>query len=330
MSYYPEIRLRRLRRTPAIRELVAETHLRPSQLVYPFFLVEGRNQRQAIASMPGIFQQSVDNALIEMDQCLKLGIKAVMLFGVPDEKDPQGTSAFESYGVVQQATRQIKENFGQDLVVMTDTCLCEYTNHGHCGIVMEGQVLNDPSVETLAQVAVSQAQAGADIVCPSDMMDGRVAVIREALDEAGLTDTAIMSYAVKYASSLYAPFRDAAESAPSFGDRRSYQMDYRNRREAMQEVEQDDLEGADILMVKPALGYLDIIARIRGEYTEFKTPIAAYNVSGEYSMLKAAAQNGWIDERQVVMELLTGICRAGADIIVTYHALDAARWLKEA
>lgn len=322
---FPAVRPRRLRRTTAIRELVAETRLHPSDLIYPFFLVEGLNKRLAIPSMPGIYQQSVDNALIEIDQCLKSGIKAIMLFGIPEEKDPQATSAFISHGVVQQATRKIKDTFGQDVLVMTDTCLCEYTSHGHCGIVMEGQVLNDPSIETLARTAVSQAEAGADVVCPSDMMDGRVQAIRWALDDAGFSEVAILSYAVKYASSLYSPFRDAAESAPSFGDRKTYQMDFRNSREALVEVEQDILEGADMLMVKPALGYLDVVCRVR---KEVDLPVVAYNVSGEYSMIKAAAQNGWIDEQKAVLELLTGIRRAGADMIVTYHALEAARWLQ--
>jgi porphobilinogen synthase len=321
---FPTTRLRRLRRTPALRDLIAETSLAPADLIYPFFLLEGRNQRREIPSMPGIFQQSADNALIEIDKAMKLGIKAIMLFGIPEEKDPQATSAYLPHGVVQQATRTIKETFGQDLVVMSDTCLCEYTNHGHCGIVLEGQVINDPSIETLAKVAVSQAEAGADMVCPSDMMDGRVQTIRWALDEAGYTDTAILSYAVKYASSLYAPFRDAAQSAPGFGDRRSYQMDFRNAREGYQEVEQDILEGADMVMIKPAMGYLDMVQRIR---QEISLPMVCYNVSGEYSMVKAAAERGWIDEKNVVIEILTGIKRAGADLIVTYHALDVAEWL---
>jgi porphobilinogen synthase len=321
---FPAVRLRRMRRTPAIRELVAETNLKPADLVYPFFLLEGRNKLEPIASMPGIHQQSVDNALIEIDQCLKNGIKAIMLFGVPEEKDPQATGAFMEFSVVQQATRKIKETFGSDVVVMTDTCLCEYTSHGHCGIVMDGQVINDPTIDVLSLTAVSQAEAGADMVCPSDMMDGRVQSIRWALDDAGYSDVAILAYAVKYASALYAPFRDAAESAPAFGDRRSYQMDPRNAREALLEIEQDILEGADMLMVKPALGYLDILQQVRQETA---LPLVAYNVSGEYSMVKAAAQNGWIDEKKVVTELLTGIKRAGADLIVTYHARDAAGWL---
>ncbi len=323
---FPALRLRRLRKNPAIREMVAETHLKPADFIYPFFLLDGRNKREAIVSMPGIYQQSVDNALIEIDQALKLGIKAIMLFGVPEEKDPQGSSAYLQNGVVQNAVQEIKKTFGTDVVVMADTCLCEYTSHGHCGIVMDGHVVNDPSVEALARAAVSQAEAGADFVCPSDMMDGRIQTIRWALDDAGFQDTAIMAYAVKYASSLYAPFRDAAESTPAFGDRRSYQMDFRNWREAIREAEQDLMEGADMLMVKPALAYLDVLHRVR---EETDLPLVAYNVSGEYSMVKAAAQNGWIDEQKVVLECLTGIKRAGADLIVTYHALEAARWLKQ-
>lgn len=321
---FPFVRLRRLRKTPALRQLVAETTLQASDLIYPVFVTEGRNQRHAIASMPGIYQQSVDNLLIEADQALKLGIKALMLFGVPQEKDPQATSAHDASGPVQQATQKLKETFGQDLVVMTDACLCEYTTHGHCGIVLEGQVVNDPSVDVLALAAVSQAQAGADVICPSDMMDGRVQTIRWALDEAGFEDVPILSYASKYASAFYAPFRDAAQSAPSFGDRKTYQMDPRNAREALAEIEQDLLEGADMLMLKPALGYLDIVAKAR-ELTN--VPLVVYNVSGEYAMVKAAAQAGWLDEETVVLELLTGMRRAGADLIVTYHALDAARWL---
>lgn len=276
--------------------------------------------------MPGVYQRSLENALIEVDKALKAGIRSVMLFAVPEEKDSQGTSACDSDGIIQRAIRDIKKSFGQDIVVMADTCLCEYTNHGHCGVVMDGVILNDPTVELLAKIAVSQAEAGADVICPSDMMDGRVQTIRWALDDAGLSDTAIMSYAVKYASSMYAPFRDAAASRPAFGDRRSYQMDFRNSREALRELEQDTLEGADLLMVKPALGYLDILQQARQEWN---LPLVAYNVSGEYSMVKAAALNGWIDEKSVVLELLTGIKRAGADLIATYHALDAAKWLQE-
>jgi len=288
------------------------------------FVVEGRNQRRPIASMPGIFQQSVDNMLIEAHEALKLGVKSLMLFGIPDEKDPEASHAYFEDGVIQRAIRELKANFGPDVVVMADTCLCEYTSHGHCGMILDGQVVNDPSVEVLALAAISQAQAGADMVCPSDMMDGRVQAIRWALDDAGFEDLPIMSYAVKYASALYAPFRDAAASAPAFGDRKSYQMDPRNRREALLEAEQDVIEGADILMIKPALGALDIVRDVRELVSH---PIAVYNVSGEYSMVKAAAQAGFIDERKVVLELLTGMRRAGADILVTYHALDVARWL---
>ena len=321
---FPSVRLRRLRRTPALRELVAETRVHASDLVYPLFIVEGQHQRRAVASMPGIYQQSLDNALIEIDQALKLGIRAIMLFGVPEEKDPAGTSAYDPKGPVQEAIRKIKATFGHDIVVMADTCLCEYTQHGHCGIVMDGRVVNDPTLETLSRVAVSQAEAGADMVCPSDMMDGRVQSIRWALDDAGWEDTAILSYAAKYASAFYAPFREAADSAPTFGDRRAYQMDVRNAREALMEVEQDLLEGADMIMVKPAMAYLDILYRIR---SVVDLPIAAYSVSGEYSLIKAAAQQGWVDEQAIVLEQLTGIKRAGADLIVTYHALQAAQWL---
>jgi porphobilinogen synthase len=321
---FPHTRLRRLRRTPALREIVAETTLEPRRLVYPLFIAEGRNRRDPIAAMPGIYRQSVENALIEADTALKLGIRAVMLFGIPDEKDPEASSASMPNGVVQVAIQEMKRHFGDDLVVMADTCLCEYTSHGHCGMVMDGRVLNDPSIERLAQVAVSQAQAGADIICPSDMMDGRVQTIRWALDDAGFDDTVILAYAAKYASSLYGPFREAVASAPSFGDRRSYQMDTRNQREALLEIDQDILEGADMIMLKPALGSLDILCHARERVEQ---PLVAYHVSGEYSMIKAAAQQGWIDEQGVVLELLTTIRRAGADLIVTYYALDAARWL---
>lgn len=276
--------------------------------------------------MPGIFQQSVDNALIEIDQALQNGVRSVILFGIPEEKDQEATSAWDEYGVIQRAIREIKKHFGQDLMVIADTCLCEYMAHGHCGIVLDGKILNDPTLEVLARVAVSQAQAGADIIAPSDMMDGRVMLIRDALDEAGFDDMPIMSYSAKYASGFYSPFRDAAESAPAFGDRRSYQMDPRNRREALEEVAHDMSEGADIIMVKPAMTYLDIISQVR---QTINVPLAAYSVSGEYSMIKAAAQNGWIDERAIVMETLTGIRRAGADIIITYHAIQAAKWMKE-
>jgi porphobilinogen synthase len=276
--------------------------------------------------MPGIFQQSAENALIEIDQALKLGIRTILLFGIPEEKDQEGFSAWDDHGVIQRAIRTIKKQFGNDIVVIADTCLCEYMTHGHCGLIMEGKVLNDPTLEILGRVAVSQAEAGADIIAPSDMMDGRVIWIRNALDEAGLDDIPIMSYAAKYASSLYSPFRDAAQSTPAFGDRKTYQMDPRNSREALEEVSQDIVEGADMVMVKPAMAYLDILHQVR---QLVNVPVAAYSVSGEYSMIKAAAQQGWIDEKAVVLETLTGIRRAGADILITYHAIEAARWLVE-
>jgi len=304
--------------------MVAETRLAASDLVMPFFITTGRHQRRDIPSMPGIYQQSADNLLIEADRCLKLGIKSVMLFGLPEEKDPQATSAFDEKGVVQEATRLLKQNFGTDLVVMTDTCLCEYTTHGHCGLVMDSGIVNDPTLDVLSQTAVSQAAAGADVVCPSDMMDGRVQSIRWALDDAGFTQTVIMAYSAKYASAMYAPFRDAAASTPAFGDRRTYQMDPKNRREALLEVEQDVLEGADIIMLKPALGYLDIVREVRDLIAQ---PIAVYNVSGEYAMVKAAVAQGWLDESKIVPELLTGMKRAGADLIVTYHAMEAVAWI---
>jgi porphobilinogen synthase len=323
---FPAVRLRRLRRNEVLRNLVAETTLDPSRLVYPIFISDQKNVRIPIPSMPGIFQFSIDNALIEIGQALQAGVKSIILFGIPEEKDQEASSGWDEQGVIQRAIRQIKKHFGDDLFVIADTCLCEYMSHGHCGIVMEGKVLNDPSIEVLSRVAVSQALAGADMVAPSDMMDGRVFAIRDSLDEAGLDHVPIMAYSAKYASSFYAPFRDAAESAPAFGDRRSYQMDPRNGREALEEVSLDLDEGADIVMVKPALSYLDIISQVR---QMVNVPVAAYSVSGEYSMIKAAAQAGWIDEKQVVLETLTSIRRAGADIIISYYAVEAAKWLKQ-
>lgn len=322
---FPVIRKRRLRKTPLLRDAVAETRLDVQDLIYPLFVNDERGSRKPVESMPGIYQQSIDNMLIEAGQALELGIRAVLLFGIPSEKDQEGSSAWFEDGVTQRAIRALKEQFGSDLMVIADTCMCEYTSHGHCGILLDGKVLNDPTLDVLARTAVSQAQAGADIIAPSDMMDGRVAWIRDALDDAGYDDTPIMAYSAKYASALYAPFRDAAESTPAFGDRRGYQMDARNALEALDEVDLDVREGADMIMVKPALPYLDIIRRVR---ERVNLPVVAYNVSGEYGMVKAAALNGWIDERSVVLELLTGIRRAGADLIITYHALDAARWLK--
>ena len=309
-------RLRRLRRTPAIRELIRETRLATEDLVYPLFVCEGKSVRQEVPSMPGVFQLSVDAALQEASAAQREGIRAVLLFGVPLHKD-------DSKAPVQSAVRAIKEKF-PDLLVITDVCLCSYTSHGHCGIVEENEVMNDPTVVQLALTAISHAQAGADIVAPSDMMDGRVSVIRESLDEAGFSNTAIMSYAAKYCSAYYGPFRDAANSSPSFGDRQTYQMDPANAEEALREVALDLEEGADIVMIKPALHYLDVISRIKDE---FACPTAAYHVSGEYAMLKAAAQNGWIDENKAMIECLTSIKRAGADIIISYYAREAAKTL---
>jgi porphobilinogen synthase len=324
---FPVTRKRRLRKTPQLRNLVAETLLRPEHLIYPLFINdEAVSNRQSIASMPGIFQQSIDNAVIEAGQALELGVKSVLVFGIPSEKDQEGSGAWFEEGIAQRAIRALKAQFGQDLIVIADTCLCEYTSHGHCGILMEGRVLNDPTLDLLCRTAVSQAEAGADIIAPSDMMDGRVGYIRDSLDDAGFDDIPILSYAAKYATALYAPFREAADSAPVSGDRRAYQMDIRNAREALEEVDLDVREGADMLMVKPALLCLDIIRQVRDE---FNLPLVAYNVSGEYGMVKAAAENGWIDERSVVLELLTSIRRAGADLIISYHALDAARWLQD-
>lgn len=320
----PDVRMRRLRSKAPLRAMIRETHLRLEQLIYPFFIVEGKGIKTSIKSMPGIHQQSIDEMLKEAQEVVALGIKSVLLFGIPATKDAEATGAWHSQGIVQKATRELKKHF-PELIVVADTCLCEYMDHGHCGLVHEGKILNDPSLEILARAAVSQAEAGADIIAPSDMMDGRIAAIRAALDANGYENIPIMAYSAKFASALYGPFREAAESAPQFGDRTSYQMDPANAREAMREIELDIEEGADIVMVKPAMPYLDLISEAR--YIT-KLPVAAYNVSGEYSMVKAAAANGWIDEKRVVMELLTGIVRAGADLIITYHAKDAAEWLK--
>jgi porphobilinogen synthase len=316
-------RLRRLRRTPAIRDLIRETRLAKEDLVYPLFVCEGKNVRQEVASMPGVFQLSVDAVLQEASAAQSEGIRAVLLFGVPLHKDEMGSSALDSKAPVQSAVRAIKEKL-PDLLVITDVCLCAYTLHGHCGIVEDNEIMNDPTVTQLALTAVSHAQAGADIVAPSDMMDGRVSAIRESLDEAGFSNTAIMSYAAKYCSAYYGPFRDAANSSPSFGDRRTHQMDPANTEEALREVALDLEEGADIVMIKPALHYLDVISRIKDE---FACPTAGYHVSGEYAMLKAAAQNGWIDENKAMMECLTSIKRAGADIIISYYAREVAKKL---
>jgi len=308
-----------------MRALVRENYIRLEDFIYPIFVIEGQNIKNEISSMPGIYQFSLDRLSEEMDEVVSLGIKSVLLFGIPAEKDECGTGAFHDHGIVQEATRLIKEHYS-DIIVVADTCLCEYTSHGHCGVIEGDQVLNDPSLKVLAQTAVSQARAGADIIAPSNMMDGFVAAIRQGLDEAGFENVPIMSYAVKYASAFYGPFRDAADSAPQFGDRKAYQMDPANRMEALREAESDVNEGADFLIVKPGMPYLDIVRDVKNH---IHLPIVTYNVSGEYSMVKAAAANGWIDEKAVVMEMLTGMKRAGADLIITYHAKDAARWLKE-
>lgn len=320
----PSSRMRRLRATPALRSMVRETHLNTDKFIYPLFIVAGKGVQNTIGAMPGIYQQSIDVMLKEVEEVVELGLKSVILFGVPEHKDKEATGAWQEDGLVQQATRELKKRF-PELVVVADTCLCEYMEHGHCGIVTDGKILNDPSVAILAKAAVSQAEAGADIIAPSDMMDGRVGAIREALDSQGFEHVPIMAYSAKFASAFYGPFREAAQSAPKFGDRTSYQMDPANGREALRELVSDLEEGADMIMVKPALPYLDIIARARDL---LNAPIAAYNVSGEYAMVKAAAANGWIDERKVVLESLTGIVRAGADLIITYHAKDAAKWLR--
>jgi porphobilinogen synthase len=316
-------RLRRLRRTDAMRALVRETRLSPETLMLPLFVCEGEGVRKEVSSMPGVFNLSVDETVKEVAAARTDGVRSVLLFGLPDRKDDVGSAAYDPEAPVQSAIRALKRESPETLVV-TDVCLCEYTDHGHCGIVIGEDIANDPTVEQLVRAAVSHAAAGADIVAPSDMMDGRVGAIRQALDERGFEHVAIMSYAAKYCSAFYGPFREAAASAPTFGDRRSHQMDPANAREAIREVEQDIQEGADIVMVKPAVPYLDVIARVKDA---FGYPTAAYHVSGEYAMLKAAARNGWIDERRAMLETLTGIRRAGADIIVTYYAREAARAL---
>lgn len=319
----PERRPRRLRRSDALRRMVRETRLSAEELIYPLFVTHEPNTRREIAAMPGNYHWSVDRIAAECEEVASLGIRSVLLFGIPEEKDAVGTGAYHSHGVVQQAVREIKKAV-PELVVITDVCLCEYTDHGHCGVVEGGHVLNDPTLDLLARTAVSHAEAGADVIAPSDMMDGRVGAIRYALDEAGFDQTPVLSYAAKYASAFYGPFREAAGSTPQFGDRRSYQMDPANRREALKEVLQDLDEGADMVMVKPALSYLDIIREVK-DATD--VPVAAYNVSGEYSMVKAAAEKGWVDGDRIMMEILTSIKRAGADLILTYFAKDAARLL---
>ncbi|NBD25897.1 porphobilinogen synthase [Paenibacillus glycinis] len=327
---FPLTRHRRLRRTAAMRSMVRETRLSVDDFIYPLFVTHGTNVKEEISSMPGVYHLSLDLLRAEIEAVVASGVKAVLLFGVPDSKDAVGTSAFEENGIVQQATRAVKE-WAPDLLVIADTCLCAYTDHGHCGMIHHdrrtghAEIDNDASLEVLVKTAVSQAQAGADIIAPSNMMDGFVGAIREGLDAAGFEMVPIMSYSVKYASAFYGPFREAADSTPQFGDRKTYQMDPANAREALREAESDVVEGADMLMVKPALAYMDIIRMLKEQYD---LPLVAYNVSAEYSMVKAAAANGWIDERAIVLETLTGMKRAGADLIITYHALDAARWLK--
>ena len=320
---FPIHRPRRLRRTEALRRMVRETDLRPSDFIYPLFVVEGRGVRKPVPSMPGIDNLSVDLAVEEAKRARAVGVPAVILFGIPGQKDPRGTGAWAEDGIVQKALRAMKDAV-PELQLLADICLCEYTDHGHCGVIHGGEVDNDQSLPLLAQMAVSCARAGADIVAPSDMMDGRVAAIRTALDGAGLSRIPILSYAAKYASGFYGPFREAAQSTPQFGDRRGYQMDPGNVREALKEVALDLDEGADLVMVKPALSYLDVISRVK---ERFDVPVAAYNVSGEYAMVKAAAANGWIDGERVMMEVLTSIKRAGADLILTYHAVEAAELL---
>ena len=320
---FPITRLRRLRKTAALRDMFRETVLTKADFIYPLFVVEGDNVKNEISSMPAQFQMSIDNILRECAELLELGITAILLFGIPKEKDEVGSGAYEDEGIIQRALRAIKGSF-PELIVITDVCLCEYTSHGHCGIVVDGYVKNDETLELLRKEALSHAQCGSDMIAPSDMMDGRVAAIRETLDQNGFADTPIMAYSAKYSSAFYGPFREAAESAPQLGDRKAYQMDIGNTDEAMREIARDISEGADIVMVKPALAYLDIIRRTR---ESFNIPVAAYNVSGEYSMIKAAAERGWIDGERVMVEALTSIKRAGADVIITYFAKDIARIL---
>ncbi|MFK7694198.1 porphobilinogen synthase [Paenibacillus sp. HJGM_3] len=328
---FPIVRNRRLRGTAALRNLVRETQLTVHDFIYPLFVTEGTGVREQIGSMPGVFHLSMDQLEAEIREVQALGIQAILLFGVPDHKDDLGSEAYGNHSIVQRATRAIKE-WAPELLVVADTCLCQYTSHGHCGVIKHDErsnrteVDNDLSLELLVQTAVSQAEAGADIIAPSNMMDGYVQAIRAGLDEAGFSHVPIMAYSVKYASAFYGPFRDAAHSAPQFGDRKTYQMDPANGREALREAESDVREGADLLMVKPALAYMDIIRQLKDQ---FDLPVVAYNVSAEYSMVKAAAERGWINEQAIVLETLTGLKRAGADIIITYHAKDAARWLAQ-
>jgi porphobilinogen synthase len=323
---YPTVRMRRLRRTAALRSIMQRVDLCPSELICPIFVDENLKAAVQIASMPGYSRLPVQKVVAEAKSIVEQGVKAVLLFGLPKTKDENGYQAYAPNGVVQKAVLSLKKEFGDELVVMTDVCLCEYTSTGHCGVIKNGEIMNDPTLEVLQKVSVSHAQAGVDIVAPSGMMDGQVQGIREALDDGGFSQIAIMAYSAKYASCFYGPFREAAECAPQFGDRKSYQMGFGNTEEALREIELDVDEGADIIMVKPALAYLDIIHAAR---SNFGVPIAAYNVSGEYSMVKAAAQNGWVDEKAAVLEILTAIKRAGADLIITYFAKEAGKWLKQ-
>ncbi len=318
-------RTRRLRQTVAMRDMVRENHVRVDELIYPLFVMEGENLAEPVESMPGICQYSLDRMNEELDRVKEAGIPAILIFGIPAHKDEVGSGAYDEHGIVQEAIRRIKRDY-PNLIVIADVCLCEYTSHGHCGLIKDGVILNDETLPLLAKSAVSYAEAGADIVAPSDMMDKRVGAIRKALDEAGFTYTPIMAYSAKFASGYYGPFRDAAHSAPGFGDRKTYQMDPANGQEALREVEEDLAEGADLIIAKPAMAYMDIIRAIHENYN---VPIVAYNVSGEYAMVKAAAANGWIDEKKIVMENMIGMKRAGAKMIITYHALDVARWIRE-
>lgn len=325
MSTFPIYRPRRLRTNENLRRLIRETTLSVGDLIYPMFVIHGHNTATEISAMPGCYQYSVDTLVTAAKELAALGIPGTILFGIPEAKDALGSEAYADDGIIQQAVRAIKDAV-PDLLVMTDVCLCEYTDHGHCGVIEDGEVQNDPTLELLVKESLSHARAGADVIAPSDMMDGRVGAIREALDENGYENIPIMAYSAKYASAFYGPFREAAESTPQFGDRRSYQMDPANAEEALREVALDIQEGADILMVKPALSYLDVIHRVK---TEFQVPVAAYNVSGEYAMIKAAAQNGWVDEERVALEVLNSIKRAGADVILTYFAKSVVEWLKD-
>ncbi len=318
-------RFRRLRASEQLRDLVRETHLQTNDLIYPIFVEEGENRKTLVDPMPGIFRWSIDRLDEILLQVVQSGIGGILVFGIPAHKDETGSSAYEENGIMQRAVRYIKQNY-PEILLIADVCLCEYTSHGHCGLVCDGKILNDETLPLLAKMAVSLAKCGADIIAPSDMMDGRIACIRNALDKSGHIHTPILSYSAKFASGYYAPFRDAADSAPSFGDRKTYQMDYANGREAMREIEEDIAEGADMIMVKPALAYLDLVRQARDK---FDLPLAVYNVSGEYAMVKAAAASGYIDEKKIVLENLTAMKRAGADILITYHALDVCRWLWE-